>query len=233
MMRSVLRGGGGLAGAAVLLLSTATPVSGQTAASELQLLALTNPVRASVGAPPLALDATLSDVARTWSNTMALAGTISHNPSLKAQIGAYAGMGENVATGPSVELVHEALVASPGHYANISNPAFTTVGLGVVSSGRSVYLTQVFVLPAVARSTPATAPGEAPPATAPTVAARAPSPSTTAAPPTTARPSQAAGATSAPAPGRAGGAITEPAPGPAAWQVSVMHRLAAWDRLVA
>ena len=29
------------------------------------------------------------------------------------------------------------------------------------------------------------------------------------------------------------GAITEPVQGPSAWQVSVMHRLAAWDRLLA
>jgi uncharacterized protein YkwD len=40
--------------------------------------------------------------------------------------------------------VHRALVASPGHYANLVNPDLTHVGVGIHLQGDGVYVTQVF-----------------------------------------------------------------------------------------
>ena len=47
--------------------------------------------------------------------------------------------------GPSVGTINTALVNSPGHYANMVNPSFTHVGIGVVITpdGR-VWVSQVF-----------------------------------------------------------------------------------------
>ena len=61
----------GLVAVAVLVLGTARPAGAQSSA-EHQLLTLTTQVRASAGAPPLALDGALSAVAATWSTTRLL-----------------------------------------------------------------------------------------------------------------------------------------------------------------
>lgn len=228
MMRSVLRGGRGLIVVAVLVLSAARPVDAQTS-GELQLLTLTNQVRASAGAPPLALDGALSVVAATWSTTMAQAGTISHNPALKLQISGFSRAGENVGVGASVESVHRALVASPGHYANIVNPLFSRVGIGVVQSGSMVYLTQVFVQPSGSEAPPAAAPAATTVTTAPRAAARAAVTTVTTA--TTAVPAAAGTGRAATAPA-SGVASPLGGPGPSAWHVSVMVQLEAWDRLL-
>jgi hypothetical protein len=228
MTRSVLRGVRVSVAVAVLVLGTAGPSGGRTS-DEMELLALTNEVRASVGAAPLALDGALSAVAGTWSSTMAIAGAISHNPSLKVQVPGFRLLGENVGRGDSVEIVHDLLVASPAHYANITNPRFTTVGLGVVRSGRTFYVTQVFLQPAGSEWAP---PEEPPPGLAPPVPLReqpATTPTTTAlaAPATTA----AAPPVATPARGKA---VTGAQPdGPSSWHLSVMGQLASWDRLAA
>jgi len=58
--------------------------------------------------------------------------------------------GENVAMGPSIELLHGGLMNSPDHRRNILDPGFTHIGLGAAESGGSYYLTQIFlrVIPA-------------------------------------------------------------------------------------
>lgn len=127
------------------------------------LLTLTNTVRSAAGAPGLSADGTLSSIARNWASTMASQGGISHNPSLKAQIEA-AGIdwrktGENVGFGPTLQSVHDALVGSAGHYQNIVDGSFNKIGIGVVLSGGSVWVVQVFLTTA---SSPAPAPAPAP-----------------------------------------------------------------------
>jgi uncharacterized protein YkwD len=48
---------------------------------------------------------------------------------------AYAASGENLAYAPSVELAHQGLMASPGHRANMLEPAYSRVGIGVQNAG--------------------------------------------------------------------------------------------------
>ena len=43
--------------------------------------------------------------------------------------------GENLAGAPTVERAHSGLMNSPGHRANILNPNFTHVGIGIVDGG--------------------------------------------------------------------------------------------------
>ncbi|MFP5316768.1 MAG: CAP domain-containing protein, partial [Acidimicrobiia bacterium] len=125
---------------------------------------------------------------------MAAAGRISHNPDIKGDLRA-AGVewrksGENVGMGGSLASIHEALLASPGHFRNIVDPDFDRVGLGVVVTGNTLWLVQNFVM---SRSgTAAAAPAAAAPAPVVTAApstapatTRAPRPTTTAPPETT------------------------------------------------
>ncbi|HEU4416737.1 MAG TPA: CAP domain-containing protein [Candidatus Angelobacter sp.] len=54
--------------------------------------------------------------------------------------------GENVALTEYVEDVHPALMTSDGHRANMMNPRFNSVGIGVVEREGKVYATEDFVL---------------------------------------------------------------------------------------
>src|SRR5205085_1979337 len=79
----------GAAAVAILALfaGLAAPAPAYAAsADESLLLTLTNTVRATVGVPGLALDATLSNIARQWAGVMASQNNISHNANFKAQL---------------------------------------------------------------------------------------------------------------------------------------------------
>ena len=105
-----------------------------------------NDLRASKGLPRLLVDTRLTDVARVWSAAMAAINVLSHNPSLSAQVpGGWLKLGENVGYGPSVATIHTALVNSPGHYANMVDAKFNAVGIGSVTSGSTIWVTQVFM----------------------------------------------------------------------------------------
>ena len=57
----------------------------------------------------------------------------------------YVAAGENLAYAPSVAVAHSRLMNSPTHYANIMNPNFTRIGIGVVQAdSRGLMITQVF-----------------------------------------------------------------------------------------
>jgi hypothetical protein len=165
-----------LTGLAVVAALFAVPGPAQAAsAEESRLLTLVNGVRASAGAPALVHDEAIAAVARRWASSMAAAGTISHNPALGSQVTGWSKIAENVGTGPNLDTVHRALVASPSHYANMTDRQVTLVGIGVVTSGGRVFVVENFMRPS----------GSAPPrAVAPTTVAPAPTPRATA-PPTT------------------------------------------------
>ena len=135
---------------ALLLVLAAFPVLGGSASAnvtdEQTFITRLNDLRASKGLSPLIVDLRLNDIARTWSGRMAAAGVMSHNPSLSSQAPAgWQKLGENVGYGPTVVGLHDALVASPPHYANMVDPGFNAVGVGVVVSGRTIWVTQVFM----------------------------------------------------------------------------------------
>jgi len=105
-----------------------------------------NDLRASKGLPRLSVDPRLTDVARVWSGQMAAINVMSHNPLLASQAPSdWLRLGENVGYGPSVSSLHDALVASPPHYANMVDAKFNAIGVGVVASGSTIWVTQVFM----------------------------------------------------------------------------------------
>ena len=121
--------------------------------AESELLDLANQARAQAGAPKLTLDAGLCQAARAHAQAMFGARGISHQfegePSLPQRLAAATHTqldqeGENVALDFDPEKGHEHLMGSPPHRANLLNPAYNVVGLGVVRSGDRLYIVQDF-----------------------------------------------------------------------------------------
>jgi hypothetical protein len=133
--------------------------------------------RQAMGRPALAVEGDLVDVARSHSAAMAAQSRLFHNPSLGQQVQGWLLVGENVGLGQTVDQVHAALMASTHHREELLDPRFTGIGIGVVQSGGSLWVTEVFRQRA----------GDAAPAAAPAPAPAAPAPPPPA-PPTTVRP---------------------------------------------
>lgn len=111
-----------------------------------------NDLRAEHGLNPLAVDPALTEIARDWATQMAGANQISHRRNLTAVAPSnWLVLGENVGAGPAVTPVHDALVASPTHYANLVNPRFRQVGVGVVVVGGKLFVAQNFMTPEEAK----------------------------------------------------------------------------------
>jgi uncharacterized protein YkwD len=111
--------------------------------AEQQMYQMVNSQRVSHGLPPLAFSNELRDLARVHSDDMFKRGYFSHytpeglspfDRMEKAGIN-YQYAGENLALAPSTSLAMEGLMNSPGHRANILNPNFHQIGVGVIDGG--------------------------------------------------------------------------------------------------
>lgn len=163
----------------------AAPSAQASASDEAGFVARINSLRQSKGLAPLAVDGNLTSIGRNWSQKMLNAGAISHNPSFPSQVTSnWAKLGENVGHGGSVDSLFKAFVNSPGHYRNLVDPAFTHVGVGVVTGPDGTLWTAHQFMTLAGASAPKTTPA-ASAAKAPRSAATATSParrSVTAAP---------------------------------------------------
>ena len=129
------------------------PFSDYDSPAEQLLLDLANQARARTGAPLLRLDAGMCQAARAHAEAMFSAHQLSHQfngePSLPQRLAATTDTqldqeGENVAFDLNAEKGHQHLMLSPPHRANLLNPAYNVVGLGVVRSGDRLYIVQDF-----------------------------------------------------------------------------------------
>lgn len=124
----------------------AEPASADALSDEGGFVIKLNELRTSQGLNPLNVRQDLVALARSWSAQMAAAGAISHNPALVAQAPKdWTRLGENVGVGGDFVSLHHAFVGSPTHYANMVNPAFTDVGVGVVWSGNTMFVAVEFM----------------------------------------------------------------------------------------
>ncbi len=121
--------------------------------AEQLLLYLANQARAQFGAPRLALDPGMSRAARLHAERMVAERQLSHRfegePSLPQRLAATTRTqldqeGENVAFDFDAAQGHQHLMQSPPHRANLLNPVYNVVGLGVVRSGDRLYIVQDF-----------------------------------------------------------------------------------------
>lgn len=152
-----------LVAAVLLWLPTMAPraLADALPAGEAHLLEGLQAARAADGAEPLHPDARLAGVARAWSERMrddyhaagSGAAALRHNPDVFDQIpGSFGRAAENVgyASGGTdtvtlAERVLEGFLDSAGHRANIVEPAFTLVGVGLAQAGDgALFATVVF-----------------------------------------------------------------------------------------
>ena len=116
-----------------------------TVTDEASFVAKINDLRTSKGLTALQVNANLVAKARGWAAGMAAAGRIWHSTLSDGITADWQKLGENVGMGGSVDGLHAAFVASPHHYENLVDPAFGEVGIGVVMSGDTMYVSEVFM----------------------------------------------------------------------------------------
>ncbi|HHW26577.1 MAG TPA: hypothetical protein GXX23_04445 [Firmicutes bacterium] len=131
-----------------------TPSASGLTADEQAMINLVNQERAKAGLKPLAVDMRLVTLARQKSQDMITNNYFSHqSPTYgspfdmmrKAGI-TYRTAGENLAGASTVQQAHSGLMNSSGHRANILNPNYTHIGVGVVRGGRyGAMWTQMFI----------------------------------------------------------------------------------------
>jgi len=120
--------------------------------AEARGLVLLNQARRAAGLGPLVQDLQLRELAIAHSDDMASNDFFGHvspttgSPEDRLRRSSFivAAFGENVGSGPTPEVIHEGLMESPGHRANMINPKFTHVGIGVEKNGDSLICTMVF-----------------------------------------------------------------------------------------
>lgn len=110
---------------------------------EARMLALVNQERAKEGLSALQADPELTIVARKHSKDMFAKGYFAHeNPDgkdpfdrMKDNKVKFHTAGENLALAQTLEIAHNNLMNSPGHRANIMNPTFGRLGIGILDGG--------------------------------------------------------------------------------------------------
>jgi hypothetical protein len=120
--------------------------------AEMQILSTLNRSRAEAGAPVLKLNDKLRDAARQHSTLLVQRHALSHQfpgePQLTDRLRSaglfFSAAAENVGTNSQLDDVNDMFLRSPGHRANMLNPIYDAVGIGVVHRGRDYWVTEDF-----------------------------------------------------------------------------------------
>ena len=117
-----------------------------------------NQARQTAGLPPLEWNELVADAARSHARMLSHNEELAHQypgeQTLSERLGAtgvrFTRAAENVARTQYLEDVHLALMGSSGHRANMLNPRYNAVGIGVVEDAGKIYVTQdfIFLVPA-------------------------------------------------------------------------------------
>jgi predicted ribosomally synthesized peptide with SipW-like signal peptide len=112
---------------------------------ETTFVAQINALRAATGVAALRTDAGLTSKARVWAQTMADRNTIWHSVLSDGITADWQKLGENVGMGGTVDGLHIAFVNSLHHYENLVDPAFDSIGVGVVRAGDTLFVAEEFM----------------------------------------------------------------------------------------
>jgi uncharacterized protein YkwD len=104
-----------------------------------------NAFRESHGVPALQWEEGAYAKAHDWSEKLAEDGKLSHSVLSQGVPAGWHTLGENVAMNPSLDGAMKALEASPAHRANLLNPKFDRVAVGVVQAKGLYWVTEVFL----------------------------------------------------------------------------------------
>ena len=91
------------------------------------------------------LHSVLTAKAEAWAQHMADTGCLCHSNLPDGVTVGWRKLGENIGRGPDLASIHQALVHSPPHYANMVDPAFHWIGVGIAYGGGQMYVAEVFM----------------------------------------------------------------------------------------
>ena len=111
---------------------------------------MTNALRWEKGLQKMKIDADLQAFAQEWAEEICKTKTFIHRPSSEQRAflkkHGYTSIGENIVQRQDsgnakqiAEAMMKAWIASPGHYANLTNPQFNVMGIGVSRDGTNYY----------------------------------------------------------------------------------------------
>jgi Cysteine-rich secretory protein family len=140
---------GGLSGLVMLGSSAARA---DVVLDEARFVQRMNADRAAAGVPPLLVVPRLIEIARAWSrvlsdrSTSQTECTLSHNQNLLEVLRPASKVAENVGCGDgTADALHDAFMNSPHHRANILDPSFDSVGVGVFMNGETMFVSVEFI----------------------------------------------------------------------------------------
>ena len=140
----------------IAFLFASLPLAAQEIASttemERQIFEWTNQERAKVHAAPLVWNNRLMLAARLHSDEMAKHKDLSHQikgepvftERMSEQGARFSAAAENVGFGDDAETLHSGWMHSPPHRANLLNPVYTDMGVGIIRSGNRLWATEDF-----------------------------------------------------------------------------------------
>lgn len=111
------------------------PAAAEELTDEAHFVGLINELRAEEGLAPLSINAELTRESRQWAVQLRSNNELSHAADLSVGVTTvWLKLGENVGVGPidRIDDLFDAFVASPDHLANLLDPSFEAVGVGVV-----------------------------------------------------------------------------------------------------
>ncbi len=119
---------------------------------ERQIFELANQERAKAGVPPLKWNNNLAIAARLHANEMAKRNELSHQFKAEADMSArladqgarFDSAAENIGLADAMEELHLGWMRSPPHRANLLNPRYDQMGVGIARAGDRLYATQDF-----------------------------------------------------------------------------------------
>ena len=107
-----------------------------------------NALRAERGVDPLSPDPELELTATAWAAYMSQTQDLEHAEDLSLGVSSdWRKLGENVGVAPEAQLdeLFEAFVSSPTHLANLVDPTFDKIGIGVVHLDGKLWMAQRFM----------------------------------------------------------------------------------------
>jgi uncharacterized protein YkwD len=114
-----------------------------------EVRAYVNESRAAAGLPPVQENLQLDLKADLWAQQMRNECRIWHSRLSDGAPSNWRKLGENVGMGGSIAQIHTAYMNSPGHRANVLDPAFTEMGTAAVwgscNGYRTVFTVHVFM----------------------------------------------------------------------------------------
>lgn len=120
-----------------------------TQAERNQVIELVNQSRAANGLRPVTGNVTLDVKADKWAQKLRDSCSLSHSRLSDGAPSEWMKLGENVGYGGTITQIHDAYLNSPGHRANIMDPAYNSMGAaavwGTCDGAPRVFTVQVFM----------------------------------------------------------------------------------------